>query len=244
MKMIPHTGLRIALTVFLLIAMAAPMNAATFKVGEAEFSLGGSARLDTGWRLMDYGDVPTGKADKNQDFFLSVPWDTNIFAKVAYEKTSAYVQIGYNIHTLDAPDTNLTFQQIYATYDLGGGNSLLAGLANTCLAEDSPNQRLNQDDTLAGFGDLFLLPHPQIRFIHSVGADTFQIAIEESKTKPPTDLGLADDTDYVVKDITPALVLSYSHDGGKYVITPSLYAQKFTLKGNATGIKEDRKSVV
>jgi hypothetical protein len=242
MKIVSRTGLKMIVAMFMLLVTVAPINAASFKIGEADWSLGGSARLDAGWRLMDFGNVPSGQVKKNQDFFLSVPWDTNIFAKVAYANTGSYLQLGLKPQTLDAPDSTITIQQFYATYDFGSGNSLLAGQVNTCLAEDSPNQRLNQDATLAGFGDLFVLPHPQIRFIHSAGADTFQIAIEKSKTKSASDLGLiedsVDDTNYVVNDIAPALVLSYSHDGGKFVLTPTLYAQRFTLKGNATGVKD------
>ena len=241
----------LAAIAIMVIGFALPSQAASFKIGDSDWSLGGSVRLDTGWRMSDYGDVPAGANDSTTDFFLSNPGNSRIFAKAVYGKMTGYVELGLGA------ESEIRTRHIYASYDMGGGNSLLVGRTWTALAEDSPNQRLWDDDTLVGFGDLYAGRHEQIRFIHTQDKMTFQIALEDVIVEDPSvDIEFLKDEDGHITDITevanrfglpdnytlenmlPAIILSLSYDAGNFLITPSLYAQTYTLKGNAEGVKD------
>jgi len=245
----------LAAIAIMVIGFALPSQAASFKVGDTDWTLGGSARLDVGWRSTDLGDyrqeLGLGSQDKLKEFFLYVPSNTRIFAKAVNGNMGGYVELGLSPGVPDwGYDAVVKVRHAYLNYDMGGGNSLLIGQTWTCVAEDSPNQRLFDDNGLGGVGDLYLGRNPQIRFIHTQDKLTFQVAIEDNKISPPSTAlenlqqfgvlttGLAT-ADYLYEDITPAIALSLTYDGGSFVITPSLYAQQFTLKADELELNED-----
>ena len=246
----------LAAIAIMVIGFALPSQAASFKVGDTDWTLGGSARLDVGWRSQDLGEARTefgiGAEDKNKDFFLTVPSNTRIFAKAVNGNLTGYTELGLSPGNA-AWDiaAEVKVRHVYLGYDMGGGNSLLLGQTWTCVAEDSPNQRLFDDNGLMGVGDLYLGRRPQIRFIHTQDKMTFQVAIEDNRATILTDefidtlwefTGENFDVDhpcYLIEDVTPAIALSLSYDGGSFVITPSLYAQQFTLKADELELNED-----
>ena len=234
----------LAAIAIMVIGFALPSQAASFKVGDVDWSLGGSIRLDTGWQLSDYGDVPAGVNDSTTDFFLRNPTDSRINAKAVYGKTTAFAELGLGA------ESDVSLRHLYVSYDMGGGNSLLVGRTWTCLAEDSPHQLLWDDPNLWGFGDLSAYRHDQIRFIHAQNKMTFQVAIEDTKEAPlsienllsrintATGADITIENFYTVEDPLPALVLSLGYDGGNFTVTPSLYVQTYKLKGNTDDIDD------
>jgi len=246
----------LAAIAIMVIGFAVPSQAASFKVGDTDWTLGGSARLDVGWRSQDLGEARTefgiGAEDKNKDFFLTVPSNTRIFAKAVNGNLTGYTELGLSPGNA-AWDiaAEVKVRHVYLGYDMGGGNSLLLGHSWTCVAEDSPNQRLFDDNGLMGVGDLYLGRRPQIRFIHTQDKMTFQVAIEDNRATILTDefidtlwefTGENLDIDhpcYLIEDVTPAIALSLSYAGDSFVITPSLYAQQFTLKADEVEENED-----
>jgi hypothetical protein len=241
----------LAAIAIMVIGFALPSQAASFKVGDTDWTLGGSARLDVGWRSQDLGEArkefEIGAADKLKDFFLTVPSNTRIFAKAVNGNLTGYTELGLSPGNADwGIDAEVKVRHVYLGYDMGGGNSLLLGQTWTCVAEDSPNQRLFDDNGLMGVGDLYLGRHPQIRFIHTQDKMTFQVAIEDNRAITPEEVGqalddftggylsglLATEPSYLVEDTTPGIALSLSYDGGSFLITPSLYAQQYKLKAD------------
>lgn len=245
----------LAVITIMVIGLALPSQAASFKVGDTDWTLGGSARLDVGWRSTDLGEarkeLEIGAEDKQKDFFLTVPSNTRIFAKAVNGNLTGYTELGLSPGNADwGIEAAVNVRHAYLGYEMGGGNSLLIGQTWTCVAEDSPNQRLFDDNGLMGVGDLYLGRHPQIRFIHTQDKLTFQVAIEDNKASTAEDVALELDKftggqgfsggylsdllsgvpGYLVEDVTPAIALSLSYDGGSFVITPSLYAQQYKLK--------------
>ncbi len=224
-----------AIVAIMVIGMAIPVQAASFKVGGTDFTLGGSVRLDTGWRFSDYDDVKPGAGleyddDDNpvtpplvsegisdeDDFFLENPGDSRLFLGAVNGKMNAYAEIG-------VATEGLSTRHIYAAYDLGKGNSFLFGQTWTPVAEDSPVQVLFYDDGMQYFGDLYTGRAPQLRFEHSQDKMTLKVALQEAATEFESD-------EYNTEDILPALCLSMGFELGNLSITPSLYLQSYELK--------------
>ena len=192
-------------------------GAASFKAGETDLSLGGSVRLDSGWRFSDYGDAKLGTAeiDDKTDFFTEHPGNSRVFLKAVTGKMTGYVELG--IHS------GVSTRHAYAVYDLGAGNSLLVGHTWVPVSEDGPSQRLNYDDGLSYFGELSFVRGPQIRFEHSKDELTCKLAVMEARTE-------FEDDHYQAEDVIPAIAATLIYDDGKINITPSLYAQRYELK--------------
>lgn len=223
----------LAFVAIMVIGMALPVQAASFKVGGTDFTLGGSVRLDTGWRFSDYGDINEGVdtydldedgtpdlnfegiSDKD-DFFLENPGDSRLFIGAVNGKMNAYAEIG-------VATEGLSTRHIYAAYDLGKGNSLLFGQTWTPVAEDSPAQVLFYDDGMQYFGDLYTGRRPQIRFEHSKDNMTLKVALQEAVTD-------FESVGYDAEDVLPGLCLSMGFGLDNLSITPSLYLQTYTLK--------------
>lgn len=224
--------------------MALPAQAASFKVGSTDFTLGGSVRLDTGWRFSDYDDIKQGTAsydidddgtddlnfegisDKD-DFFLENPGDSRLFLGAVNGKLNAYAEIG-------VATEGLSTRHIYAAYDLGKGNSVLFGQTWTPVAEDSPVQVLFYDDGMQYFGDLYTGRAPQLRFEHSQDNMTLKVALQEATTD-------FEPFGYETEDVLPALCLSMGFELDNLSLTPSLYLQSYKLKAldNAGPFSDD-----
>jgi len=229
----------LAAIAIMVIGFALPSQAASFKIGDSDWSLGGSVRLDTGWRFSDFGDAKQGvegnsaEIDNKTDFFLENPGDSRVFMKAVNGKMTGYAELGIS--------SDVSTRHIYATYDMGGGNSLLVGQTWTLVAENSPNQLLFGDDNMEFFGDLYLGRNPQIRFEHSVDKLSFKVAIQEAqKGSLQTQANVSEEPDieniqtvYDVENIFPALCLAMTFDDGKFSVTPSLYAQQLKLRALA-----------
>lgn len=238
--------LGLAAIALLVIGLALPVQAASFKAGDTDLTLGGSARLDVGWRFSDFGDQSKGSAeiDDKDSVFLGNPGNSRVFMKAVNGKLAGYAELGLGT------GSDISTRHIYLTYDMGGGNSVLIGRTWTPVAEDSPNQRLFYDDGMQFFGDLYFDRADQIRFEHTQDKLTFKAAIQAPVNNLPvndvidtiytpteiTDTEGNPQTIYVAEDITfnskydleavlPAINLAMSYDGGNFTITPSLYAQ-------------------
>jgi len=62
-----------ALAVLLAAGFAIPAAAATFKIGDADFKLSGSVRVNAAYKVTDKGDTATGTEDSETDFFIKNP---------------------------------------------------------------------------------------------------------------------------------------------------------------------------
>lgn len=228
----------------MVIGLALPVQAASFKVGDTDLSLGGSARLDVGWRFSDFGDAKQGSAriDDKTDFFLENPGNSRVFMKAVNGKLTGYAEIGLG------DDGGISTRHIYVNYDMANGNSVLLGRTWNPVAENSPNQRLFYDDGLQFFGDLYIDRAEQIRFTHSQDNLTFTLALQKAVNYLNGGEVLESDTYHIpdgpsisYNEITlddlydaeytlPAISLAMSFDSGNFNITPSLFAQQFELR--------------
>lgn len=216
-----HTGLvRLAIIAGMVFLFAFSAGAAAFTVGDTDLTLGGTIRLDSGWRYSDFGDAELGSAaiDHQTHFFTEHPTNSRVFVKAVQGKMSSHVEVGI-VNNVDVET-----RHVYAAYDMGGGRSLLFGQTWVPFSEDYPNQRLFYDNDMAAFGDITIFRRPQIRFELVQDKTTFKLAFLESEK------GFADGAHYDTQDVLPALVASVAYNKDTWSINPSLYAQQYQLK--------------
>jgi len=209
------------------LAMSSGAHAASFKLGDVDMTLGGSARLDVGWQSSDYGDVSQGKVDSMTDFFLRNPGNSRVKIKAAYDRALGYAELGLKT------DNSVALRHVYASYDLGEGRSILFGQTDTIFSELKPDQRLNDDLNLQGFGYLYNNRRPQVRYTHALGAVAIKVAIEEPR-------GVADEYvavsgDHLKEKALPAVAVAVEYKGGSIALTPSAFYQQFRNKANDDG---------
>jgi hypothetical protein len=206
-------------------------QAATFKIGDVDWSIGGSLRLDTGWRYTDFGDsAAAGQASSQQRFFLENPGDSRIHTTAQYGKMSGFVELGL------ATDNTVKVRHAYLTYDFGSGNTLLIGRTWAIFAGDSPTQYMWEDNYLQAFGDLYAGRSEQIQFSHTTDKMTLNIALEPDAIDEAERFGLT--KSYITRELTPALMASVSYTDFGFTVNPSVYIQRYELQGNASGVKD------
>ncbi|MBF0398282.1 MAG: hypothetical protein HQK78_16010 [Desulfobacterales bacterium] len=216
------------------------VQAASFKLGDIDWSLGGSIRLDTGLRSTDLGDKPkTGEATTQQRYFLENPGDSRIITTAKYDKINGHIELGLKTDNSGNGGTNdnrVNIRKAYLTYDFGGGNTLLIGRTYSLLSEDSPTQYMWQGDCLQSFGDLYSGKNDQIQYNYDINKMSFKIALEANKTDSADAFGL-DKNKYLIKDVIPSLIASFSFSDFGFTVTPSAFVQKYELESNASNVK-------
>ncbi|MCD6570772.1 MAG: hypothetical protein J7L53_08740 [Deltaproteobacteria bacterium] len=224
----------LALATFMVCGFTLLSPAATFKIGDIDWSLGGSVRLDAGYQFSDLGDqalissssLLTYPEDSQTDFFLENPGNSRIRLKAQYDEMIGYVEVG-----LDSSKVKL--RHAYAKYDMDDEYSLLVGQTYSITAEESAALRLNKDNGLAGVGNLDLSRNPMICFTRCAGNLTFKFAIEDNDVLTPSGL---DESKYVVNQLTPAILARIDYENDMMRITPSILWQRYEMKGNAYGL--------
>ncbi len=105
----------------MLLSLQGYVQTMNFKMSDVDVTLGGSARVDAGWRFSDYGDVADGKLDSGTDYFLRNPGNSRVRLKAVFENMTGYAEMGLKT------DNTVGVRHFYGSYsfDLGGGNSLL-----------------------------------------------------------------------------------------------------------------------
>lgn len=199
-----------------------------FKISDVDVTLGGSARVDAGWQFSDYGDVADGKLDSGTDYFLRNPGNSRVRLKAVFENMTGYAEMGLKT------DNTVGVRHFYGSYDLGGGNSLLFGQTDTAFSELKPDQRLNDDLNLQGFGYLYNNRRPQIRYTHTAGSITMKAALEEPRGVKDEYVSIAGE--HLAVKTLPALALAMEYKDGGLMVTPSAYYQQFKSKANDDGV--------
>lgn len=199
-------------------------HAASFKLGDVDMTLGGSARLDVGWQSSDFGDVQDGRLDSKTDFFCKNPGNSRVKVKTVYDTMTGYAEIGLK------SDNTVGVRHIYASYNMENGNSLLVGQTDTIISEMKPDQRLADDLNLQGFGYLYNNRRPQVRFTHAGEKVAFKVALEEDRDVKDEYIDISGD--HLAEKATPAVVLAMDYKVGGLLITPSAYFQQFKNKAN------------
>ncbi len=203
-------------------------RAMNFKISDVDVTLGGSARVDAGWQLSDYGDVADGKLDSGTDCFLRNPGNSRVKLKAVFENMTGYAEMGLKT------DNTVGVRHFYGSYDLGGGNSLLFGQTDTAFSELKPDQRLNDDLNLQGFGYLYNSRRPQIRYTHSAGSITMKAALEEPRGVKDEYVSITGE--HFTEKTLPALALAMEYKDSGLMVTPSAYYQQFKSKANDDGV--------
>lgn len=216
----------------LAVTMCPDAMAASFKAGDVDCSLTGSVRIETGYRITDYGDVPaTYTQDDKKDYYLENPGTSRVGFGATYGKLTGYAEIGIN----DAAARNtVSTRLLYGEYDMGGGNKVTFGQTWSLFAHGFNWQRQYYDLSLQGFGNFYGNRNSQIRFTHAADTWNYKVALENSKIGT-TDIarftGALGAGTYQVEDTLPVLTASLSWMPNKNItITPSLVFQQASLK--------------
>jgi len=224
----------LGLAALLVIGLALPSWAASFKAGDVDITLGGSARLDVGWQMSDFGEMydiddETGEIeyldveDSQTTFFLTNPGNSRLKVGASYGDIFVYIESGIS-------SSGWSQRHTYGQWNMGEGNSLLVGHTWSIFSLHFANQRLASDDACIGAGCLYTSRHPQIRFTHKGDNFAFNIAIEDTKVDTSID-GLWSSSAYLAEDIIPAIMASATFTMDMLSITPSVLYQQYNLKG-------------
>jgi hypothetical protein len=198
----------------------------------ADFAIGGSVRLDTGWQFRDWGDQAdaafgAGSEDSQSNFFADNPGNGRVNFKATVDDVTGFFELAMG-------DTNVSIRHAYAEWDMGGGQSLLFGHTWSIMAFGFGDQRLNADDGLLGAGCLYFGRNPQLRYTYAAETFTLKIAIEDADTGTnPTGLN------YLAEAIVPAFLASVSFSPMEMLtLTPSGFYQMYDLTGVAPGTRD------
>ena len=199
--------------------LALQVHAASFKMGDVDMTLGGSARIDIGWQLSDFGDVQDGKLDSKTDFFCKNPGNSRIKLKTVYDTMTGYAEVGFK------SDNTVSVRHIYASYDMGSGNSLLVGQTDSIISEMKPDQRLNDDLNLQGFGYLYNNRKSQVRYTHAADNVAIKVALEEDRDVKDEYVDVSGD--HLAEKAIPAVILAMDYKAGGLLVTPSSSLRKY-----------------
>ena len=184
-----------ALAVLLAVGLSIPAAAATFKIGDADFKLSGSVRVNAAYQVTDKGDSPVGTEDSETDFFIKNPGNSRAGIWAKYENVSGFIEYGFR----DGSDSrdSLYARHVFLTYDLGEGNSFTAGQTYSVLALHFAEQEMNGSLSMFGFGNLYSGRIQVLRYTHKGDGLSFNLELENTDT--------VDQTGFVSNEITPAL---------------------------------------
>ena len=202
-----------------------PGHAAGFKIGEVEWTIGGSAIMDAGWKRSDLGGVPqdSGQEDTRLDWYTEIPSNNRLNLKAVYENMTGYAEIGLG-------SSGVGTRHIYAAYAMNDANTLLIGQTNSLLSEASPGQKLNNDGKLEGYGNLYAGRKPQLRFTHKQGDSlSFSLALEDNRSAVSNSVASGSHID---EQTMPAIMAAMAYKNAGLTLVPSAYFQRYTLKQN------------
>lgn len=217
----------LSIVVVFIIGYTLSVSAATFKIGEVDWWLGGALLYDVGYQMTDYGDRLVGDDDSGTDFFVENPGTTRVQAKASYKALTAFVDMGIKGSNDRFGDNKAVYtRQAFISYDMGGGNSFLVGQTYSPTGLHFAEQRMYLDNALFGAGNLYMGRNPLVMFTHSKDNWKVQVAVEDNDTVDVSGI------DYTIIDqLTPAvnLCVTYSKDG--MWITPAFFMQRYEYKG-------------
>ncbi len=218
----------LAVAALLVAALSIPASAATFKIGDADFSLAGSLRLNAAYQITDKGDSPVGTEDSETDFFIKNPGNSRFSILSKYDKVTGFLELGVR----DESDTRslLHTRHAYLSYDLGEGNSLLAGQTYSVLALQFAEQEMNGSRSLFGYGNLYSGRINMVRFTHKGEGATFNIEIENTDS--------VEQTGFVSNEYLPALAGNMIYKTGGMTLIPSFLVQQFELTSGTAGVDD------
>jgi hypothetical protein len=169
----------------------------------ADFAIGGSVRLDMGWVIGDLGDTnEPGGEDSQTTFFVANPGNGRINFKATVGDVTGFFEFAMG-------STDVSTRHIYASWDMGGGHSLLFGHTWSIMAFGFTDQRLNGDDANIGFGCLYFSRVPQLRYTYSGEMFTVKIAAENPDE---AFFGPATAALHVTESYIPMFVAEVSHN--------------------------------
>lgn len=236
-----NTFLKTTYVTLMACSFAMPAAAASWEVGDVKLSLGGSVRLDAGYKITDPGDtelidpdaVPGDAAygltmpdDSRKELFVENPGNSRVKFKAKWEDLTGYVEAG-----LDT-DKNIYTRKAYVSYK-PADTTYLIGRTYTPIGTESPSQRLAEDKALQGFGDLDLSRSDLIMVTHNMGDITFDFAIQEITNKTPSES--IDDilTKYRDEAMLPAIIARMTYESDNFRIAPAVYWQQVSYLSDA-----------
>ena len=216
-----------ALAVLLVAVFAIPAAAATFKIGDADFKLSGSVRVNAAYQVTDEGDFAVGTEDSETDFFIKNPGNSRAGIWAKYENVSGFIEYGFRDDT-DSRDS-LYARHIFLTYDMGAGNSFTVGQTYSVLGLHFANNEMNYSRSLFGFGNLYSGRVPVVRYTHK-GDITYNIELVNTDT--------VDQDDFISNEMLPALAGNLIYKTGGLTLTPSFLVQQYELTSTVDGIDD------
>ena len=156
--------IKFSLAALLATTCATPLSAANFKAGDFDLSLGGSVPLDAGYQRSATGDKLAGETEDDKlDFFCKLPANNRLKFGAARDNLKGYVEVGFG-------SSEFKTRHAYLTYT-NGSHSLLVGQTDVPLLTEKAAQILDEENGLAGYGDLDLTRRSLIAR-GGAGADT------------------------------------------------------------------------
>jgi hypothetical protein len=196
----------------------------------ADFAIGGSVRLDMGWTLGDLGDTNgPGGEDSQTTFFVDNPGNGRINFKATVGDVTGFFEFAMG-------STDVATRHIYASWDMGGGHSLLFGHTWSIMAFGFTDQRLNADDANIGFGCLYFSRVPQLRYTYSGEMFTLKIAAENPDE---SFFGPASAASHVEESFIPMFVAEVSHNPLEQLyLQYSAFYNGYELTGIGPGVSD------
>lgn len=217
----------VSASVVFIVGCALCLSAATFKIGEVDWWIGGAVLYDVGYQISDYGDRLAGDEDSKTDFFTENPGCSRVQFKATYGKLTAMVDEGIKGSNDRFDDDNTIYtRQAFLSYDLGEGRSILVGQTYSPTGLHFAEQRMYLDNALFGAGNLYMGRNPMVKFTQVRGAWTLQVAMEDNDTVDVE--GITYD---VIDQLTPALHLCLTYADESLWITPAFFVQRYEYKG-------------
>jgi len=223
----------------------------------AEFAIGGSVRLDAGWQFSDLGDsqgFTAGRAneDSQTQFFLVNPGNGRINFKATVGDVTGFMEFAMG-------STGVSTRHIYASWDMGGGSSLLFGHTWSVMAFGFTDMRLADDLASIGYGCLYFGRVPQLRYTYAADTWNLKVALENFTVPSASSLGIQDyeidpltgqvtttivTPNFVSETYIPALTAAVGITASEmFPVTVSGYYQQWDLKGIKPGTKDVGASV-
>jgi hypothetical protein len=213
--------------VVLITGIPGASHAYKFTLADVNWELGGSIRLDAGYRFSDLGstpETPAGQESKQTDWFLENPGNSRLGLKATYNGVLAYYEVAVPTNT-----SSWTTRHLYAKYSFNDSSSVLLGQTTSLLAPLDPEQHLRQDKLLNGFGNLYPSRNPQFRYSYKTGGLTANVALEDTKTAVSD---TAFSGSHMVDSYVPVVQASLEYKTDNFMIMPSAYYQTYELKKN------------
>jgi len=213
--------------VVLITGIPGASHAYKFTLADVNWELGGSIRLDAGYRFSDLGstpETPAGQESKQTDWFLENPGYSRLGLMATYNGVLAYYEVAVPTNT-----SSWTTRHLYAKYSFNDSSSVLLGQTTSLLAPLDPEQHLRQDKLLNGFGNLYPSRNPQFRYSYKTGGLTANVALEDTKTAVSD---TAFSGSHMVDSYVPVVQASLEYKTDNFMIMPSAYYQTYELKKN------------